>query len=150
MTQVSKLGIYGGTFDPIHNAHLILAREALEQLELDRLVFVPAAASPHKLEQTAAHPDVRLQMLRAAVEGEPRFEVDDVELRRPPPSFTIETVEELRRREPQADIFYLVGSDNLPRLATWHRFDDLQKLVRFVVLARDADRSTSATRPCAA
>lgn len=139
MTQVSKLGIYGGTFDPIHNAHLILAREALEQLQLDRVVFVPAAASPHKVEQTAAAPAVRLEMLRAAVEGETRFEVDDIELRRPPPSFTIATVEELRRREPHTEIFYLVGSDNLPRLHTWHRFDDLQKLVHFVVLARGAD-----------
>ena len=141
MTPVSKLGIYGGTFDPVHNAHLILAREALEQLELDRVVFVPAAASPHKVEQTAASPDVRLEMLRAAVEGEPRFDIDDAELRRPPPSFTVDTIEELLRRERQSDIFYLVGSDNLPRLQTWHRFDDLQKLVRFVVLARDAEPS---------
>ena len=139
MTQVSKLGIYGGTFDPIHNAHLILAREALEQLELDRLVFVPAAASPHKLAHAATAPAVRLEMLRAAVEGEPRFEVDDSELRRPPPSFTFETIEEFRRRQSQCDIFYLVGSDNLPRLHTWSRFAELQKLVRFVVLARGGE-----------
>ena len=133
---MSKLGIYGGTFDPIHNAHLILAREAVEQLQLDHLIFVPAAVSPHKLERPVTSATVRLEMLRAAVECEPRFEVDDVELRRPPPSFTVDTAEELRRREPEADIFYLVGSDNLPRLHTWHRFDDLQKLVRFIVLAR--------------
>ena len=136
MAQVSKLGIYGGTFDPIHNAHLILAREALEQLELDRLVFVPAAASPHKLAHGSTAPAVRLEMLRAAVEGEPRFEVDDLELRRPPPSFTVDTIEEFLRLEPRCEVFYLVGSDNLPRLDTWHRFADLQKLVRFVVLAR--------------
>ena len=139
MTVVSKLGIYGGTFDPIHNAHLILAREALEQLGLDRVVFVPAAASPHKLERAATSGVIRLEMLRAGVEGEPRFEVNDVELQRPPPSFTVDTIEEMRRHEPQSEIFYLVGSDNLPRLHTWHRFGDLQKLVQFVVLARGAE-----------
>lgn len=137
--QVSKLGIYGGTFDPIHHAHLILAREALEQLGLDRLIFVPAAASPHKLGHASASPAVRLEMLRAAVEGEPRFDVDDLELRRRPPSFTVDTIEEFRRREPRCEIFYLVGSDNLPRLRTWHRFADLQNLVRFVVLARGGE-----------
>ena len=139
MAQVSKLGIYGGTFDPIHNGHLILAREALEQLQLDRVVFIPAAASPHKREQTTAAPAARLEMLQAAVEGEPRFEVSDVELRRPPPSFTVDTIEELQRREPHSEIYYLIGSDNLPRLETWHRFEDLQKLVRFVVLTRGAE-----------
>lgn len=139
MTPVRKLGIYGGTFDPIHHAHLILAREAVEQFGLDRLLFIPAAASPHRLEHTSASPAVRLEMLRAAVEGEPRFEVDDIELQRPPPSFTVETIEEVQRRHPQTEIFLLVGSDNLPRLHTWHRFHDLQKLVQFVVLARGAE-----------
>ncbi len=138
MTHVRKLGIYGGTFDPIHNAHLILAREALEQLRLERVIFVPAAISPHKLDQQSAPPALRLEMLRSALEGECCFEVDDLELQRPPPSFTIDTVQELQRREPDAEVFYLVGSDNLPRLQTWHRFDELQKLVTFVILARDA------------
>ena len=133
-----KLGIYGGTFDPVHNAHLILAREALEQLELDRVVFVPAAASPHKVTNRSAPAALRLEMLRSAVGGEPGFDVDDLELRRPPPSFTIDTIEEARRRMPNAEIYYLVGSDNLPRLHTWHRFNELEKLVQFVVLARDA------------
>ena len=139
MTLVTKLGLYGGTFDPVHNAHLILAREALEQLELDRVVFVPAAVSPHKLDATTAPAAVRAEMLCAAVHGEPRFTVDDAELQRPPPSFTVDTVEEFRRRTADAELFYLVGSDNLPRLRTWHRFADLEKLVRFVILARDAN-----------
>lgn len=143
-----KLGIYGGTFDPIHNAHLILAREALEQLQLERVVFVPAAVSPHKIDQRAAPAPLRLEMLRSAIAGERAFVVDELELQRPPPSFTIDTVEQLRRDN--AEIFYLVGSDNLPRLHTWHRFDDLQKLVTFVILARDAklidDRYTTIRR----
>ena len=137
-----KIGIYGGTFDPIHSAHLILAREALEQLQLERVVFVPAAVSPHKLHHVAAPGTMRAQMLRAAVEGEARFEVDELELQRPPPSFTIDTVEEFRRRERHAEIFYLVGSDNLPKLHTWHRFADLRDLVQFVVLSRDTTSPT--------
>ena len=148
---MTKLGIYGGTFDPIHHAHLILAREALERLELDRVIFVPAAASPHKVGVRAAPAAVRAQMVRAAVEGEERFEVDEIELRRPPPSFTVETIQEFRRREPAAEIFYLLGSDNLPLLHTWQRFGELEKLVHFVILARDAEpinaRYTTIRRP---
>ena len=150
MTHVRKLGIYGGTFDPIHHAHLILAREALEQLGLERIVFVPAAVSPHKLDHLSAPAPLRLAMLKAAVAGDARFMVDEIELQRPPPSFTIDTVEELRRRERDAELFYLVGADILPRLHTWHRFADLAALVQFVVLARDVapldDRYTTIRR----
>ena len=138
LSRLIKLGIYGGTFDPIHHAHLILAREALEQLQLDRVVFVPARISPHKLAAAAAPAATRLEMLEAAVQGQPRFAIDPLELQRPAPSFTIDTIHELRTRHAPADIFYLIGADNLPRLHTWHRFNELEKLVRFVVLARDA------------
>ena len=133
---MNRIGIYGGTFDPIHNAHLILALEALETLELTQVIFVPAALSPHKLEHTPAPFAARVEMLGAAIAGEPRFGLDDCELHRPAPSFTIDTVEAFRRSKPGAEIFYLVGSDNLPLLHTWRRFDDLERLVRFVILNR--------------
>ncbi len=133
---MNRIGIYGGTFDPVHHAHLILAREAIEQLELDQVVFVPAAISPQKLDSSPAPPDVRLEMLSAAVGGEDRFMVDELELHRPPPSFTIDTVEEYARGKRAREMYYLVGSDNLPRLHTWRRFEDLQQLVTFVVLNR--------------
>lgn len=134
--MTKKIGLYGGTFDPIHCAHLILAREALEQLELERVIFIPAAQSPHKLAQVATDGAVRLEMLRAAVANEPRFAIDDLELRRPPPSYAMETVEELKRRDPRAEFFYLIGSDQLPKLQTWHRAEELRALVQFVVLER--------------
>ena len=133
---VRKIGVYGGTFDPVHHAHLILARDALEQLELGEIVFVPAATSPHKLDRRATAPEIRLEMLYAALAGEPRFRVDDRELRRPPPSFTIDTIEEMITSVPKIKIFYLLGSDNLARLPSWHRFDELQRLVEFVILNR--------------
>jgi nicotinate-nucleotide adenylyltransferase len=138
---LKRVAIFGGTFDPIHHGHLILAREAIESLRLDRLIFVPAAASPHKLEWKLSAADVRLEMLRAAIEDEPGFRLDDMELQRPPPSYSIDTVEVLRFREPTAELFYLIGEDNISRLTTWHRFDELAKMVQFVVLARSGIRT---------
>ena len=130
-----KIAIYGGTFDPIHHGHLILAREALETFGFENVIFVPAAVSPFK-ESPVASAKMRLSMLRAAIEGEPGFAVDDRELRRPAPSYTIDTVEEIQRRESNAEIYYLIGEDNVPALASWHRFDALKKAVHFIVLDR--------------
>ena len=132
---MKKIGIYGGTFDPIHHAHLILAREAREMLALEKIIFVPAAISPGK-DSPVASAEMRLSMLRAAIKGETGLVVDECELNRPPPSYTIDTIEEIRRREADSEIYYLIGEDNLSGLANWHRFDRLQKMVRFVVLDR--------------
>jgi nicotinate-nucleotide adenylyltransferase len=131
-----KMGLFGGTFDPVHHGHLILARDARERLGLERVVFLPSARSPHKGAGPLAAEAVRLAMLQAAVAGEPGLEVDDFELRRPPPSFAIDTVEEMQRRHPGAEWYYLIGADNVGALATWRRYDELRRLVRFVVLAR--------------
>lgn len=131
-----KLGFYGGTFDPIHNGHLILARDAIEQLGLERVLFIPAVQSPHKQARRPATPELRAQMARAAVADEPRFGVDETELSRPAPSFTIDTMLEMRARFPGAELFYLIGEDNVRELHTWRRIGELQKLVRFVVLNR--------------
>lgn len=131
-----KIGIYGGTFDPIHHGHLILAREACESFELEKMIFVPAALSPHKTECVPASPAIRLEMLRAAIEGEADFVADDCELLREPPSFSIDTVELVRAREAGAELLYFIGQDNVTGLPTWHRFDELQKMVQFVVLNR--------------
>ena len=133
---VQRIGIYGGTFDPIHHAHLILAREALEELSLEKVIFVPAAISHHKLHRSHTPAAIRLEMLQAAIAGEPHFACDELELQRPGPSFTIDTIEEFRRRDADVEIFYFIGSDNLPRLHTWHRLTDLQTQVTFVVLER--------------
>lgn len=131
----------GGSFDPVHHGHLILAREAMEMLGLEKVVFIPAAQSPHKLDRIPAPAEDRLEMLRAAVEGEPGFEVDDCELRREPPSFTIDTVREYKGRYPDVELIYLIGSDNVPELDTWKDIALLEQLVRFVVL----DRSGTST-----
>jgi nicotinate-nucleotide adenylyltransferase len=133
---LKKIAIYGGTFDPVHHAHLILAREAIETLRLDKVILVPAAISPLKKAAPVASGEVRLEMLRAAIKSEPEFEVDECELLRPPPSYTIDTVEEIRLRECDASIYCLIGEDNIGQLPRWHRFAELEKIVRFVVLDR--------------
>jgi nicotinate-nucleotide adenylyltransferase len=130
-----KIAIYGGTFDPVHHGHLILAREALENLGLDKVIFIPAAVSPFKTAPVASG-ETRLSMLRAAIEEETGFSEDDCELRRPPPSFTIDTVNEIRKREAGSEIYCLIGDDNVRELPKWHRFVELKKIVRFVVLDR--------------
>ena len=133
---LKKIAIYGGTFDPVHHAHLILAREAIETLDLDKVILVPAAISPLKKAAPVASGEVRLAMLRAATKGDPKFEVDECELLRPSPSYTIDTVVEIRRRECDASIYCLIGEDNVEQLPRWHRFAQLEKIVRFVVLDR--------------
>jgi len=139
---LKKIGIYGGTFDPVHHAHLILARDALETLGLDEVIFVPAAISPLKKTAPIASGELRLGMVRAAIKGEPKFAVDDCELRRPPPSYTIDTVEEIRQRNRNTTIYCLIGEDNVGGLTKWHRFTELEKNAQFVVLDRTGQRPT--------
>jgi nicotinate-nucleotide adenylyltransferase len=134
-----RTALYGGSFDPIHHGHLILAREALEQLRLDRVVFIPAAQSPFKLESKPAPPAIRLQMVRAAIADEPRFDCDDSEVHRSGPSFTVDTLEEWRARHPGEELFYFIGQDNVRDLSKWRRSVDLLKLAQFVVFERSAD-----------
>jgi nicotinate-nucleotide adenylyltransferase len=133
-----RTALYGGTFDPIHHGHLILAREAMEQLALDRVVFVPAALSPHKLEREPAAPDLRRQMVEAAIAGEPGFECDGSETEKAGPSFSVETVEAWRAKAPADELFYFIGQDNVRELPTWRRYEDLRRLAQFVVFERDA------------
>jgi nicotinate-nucleotide adenylyltransferase len=134
--KLKKIGIFGGTFDPIHHGHLILGRDALEQLRLDSVLFIPAALSPHKMESLPAASDVRVEMIRAAIKGEPHFCLDTLELERPAPSYAVDTIEALRIREPAAQFVYLIGEDNVARLSTWHRFPELSQMVQFAVLDR--------------
>lgn len=124
----------------MHHGHLILARDALELLALDQLIFVPASISPHKLDRgPSASGEARLAMLHAAIAGEPRFAADDCELRRAGPSYTVETVEALRAQFPSGtEFFYLIGEDNVAELRSWHRIDALKSLVNFVVFRRGA------------
>lgn len=135
-TKPRRLGLYGGSFDPIHSGHILLARDALEQLGLDEVRFLPARISPHKLDHPPSPALARLQLLASAIENEPGFTVDSREIDRPGPSYAIDTVREFRTEFPNDRLFFFVGTDNLPQLATWREFDSLSRAVQFVVLSR--------------
>jgi len=132
-----KIGLYGGSFDPIHLGHMILARDAREQLGLDAVVFLPARVSPHKLDRPPASPEVRSQMVAAAVANEPGLLVDDCEIHREGPSFAVDTVRLYQEKHPGAELFYLIGDDNLADLHTWKDIATLQGVAQIVVLTRD-------------
>ena len=129
-------GLIGGTFDPIHIAHLVMAEEALEQLRLSTVVFVPAARPPHKRGASLASFDDRIEMVRRALLGNARLSVSDVEGRRPDVSYTIDTVRMFRRERPGERLCLIVGSDSLAQLATWKSPDELLSECEFVVAPR--------------
>jgi nicotinate-nucleotide adenylyltransferase len=131
-----RLGLYGGSFDPIHHGHLILGRQAMEDLCLDRVIFIPAAESPFKPDQPGASAGDRLAMIRLAIQNEPRFAADPLELNREPPSYTIYTARAYRAQYPQAALFFLIGEDHVPALPKWNEFDQLDQLVNFAILSR--------------
>jgi nicotinate-nucleotide adenylyltransferase len=136
MIPSQKIGLFGGSFDPIHHGHLILARDAMESLGLHRVIFIPANVSPHKLQQPPAVARIRCEMVEAAIVGEPRFSMDACEAEREGPSYAVDTLRLMRRRFPQAEFFYFIGEDNVPALHTWREIDEFKKLASFVVLAR--------------
>ena len=131
-----KIGLFGGSFDPVHLGHLLVAQEAMEELGLDRLFFIPAAQSPFKPENHAAPAPARLQWLRLALAGQAAFEVDDQEVRRGGISYTIETLRDYTKRFPDAQRFYLIGADNAAKLNEWRDAGELAQLAEFVAIPR--------------
>ena len=134
-----KLGLFGGSFDPVHLGHLLVAQAAIEELKLDRLFFIPAAQSPFKPEFRPAPATVRLQWLRLALAGKMNCEIDEQEIRRGDISYTIETVRNYARRFPQAELFYLVGADHAAKLNEWREAAELAQRARFVVTPRPGE-----------
>ncbi|HRT05319.1 MAG TPA: nicotinate-nucleotide adenylyltransferase [Kiritimatiellia bacterium] len=130
------IGLLGGTFNPVHEGHLSIAREALRLFALDAVWFIPCAVPPHKPVHDLASNEDRLAMLRLAIAGEPRFAALDVEFNRPGKSYTLDTVRALQALHPADAFAFIVGADTLPELPTWHRPLELLSLVRIVSLAR--------------
>ena len=130
------IGLFGGSFDPIHLGHLLVAQAAREELPLSRLFFVPAAQSPFKPGVTLAPANERLRLLRLALAGQTDCEVDDQEIRRGGVSYTIDTVRDYARRFSGAELFYLIGADHVAQLPKWRDAAELARLVEFVVIPR--------------
>jgi nicotinate-nucleotide adenylyltransferase len=133
---VRSIGLLGGSFDPVHHGHLIAGRIAAEALELDELRFVPAREQPFKRGRHGAPAADRAAMLDLAVAGAPGFAVERVELDRPGPSYTVDTLRALRARDPGAELTLLLGADAAAELDAWHRAEELPGLARIVVFGR--------------
>lgn len=130
------IGLFGGSFDPVHHGHLIVGRVAAEQLGLDQLRFVPARQQPFKLGRHGATAEQRAAMLDLAVAGEAGLAVERAEVERPGPSYTVDTLRALRAREPGVELTLLVGADAAAELGAWRSASELPRLARIVVFAR--------------
>ena len=138
-----RLGILGGTFDPPHVGHLLVAEDAFAVLRLDRLVFVPASVQPLKQDRSTAAPAHRLAMVQAMVGSDPRFEVSTVELERGGLSFTVDTLRHFSATYPSAERFLLLGADVLPSFSKWREPADVVRLATPVVLQRAGSQPTA-------
>lgn len=131
-----RLGVFGGTFDPPHIGHLIVAADVAAALELDRVLFIPAGTHPLKRSEVQTPGRLRLEMVEAAIEGADRFVADDRELRRSGPSYTVDTLRELREERPGAELYLLIGSDILNELDRWHGVREIDRLAEIAVMSR--------------
>ena len=131
-----KLGILGGTFNPIHFGHLAAAEEVRVRLRLDRILFIPSFLPPHKLDEDVPSAIHRMEMVRLASQENAAFEISDIEIRRGGRSYTIDTIEDLHRANPDAELFFLTGLDSFLEIQTWNHWERLISLCRFVVLSR--------------
>jgi nicotinate-nucleotide adenylyltransferase len=131
-----RIGIFGGTFDPIHQGHLILAEQCREQGRLDQVWFVPAPWPPHKDKEIVTRYEQRVEMLALALAGNPAFCIDEIEKERPGPSYTADTLAELRRRHPHHEFFLLIGSDTLAEFHHWYEPLRLLQHAGLMVMAR--------------
>lgn len=139
-----RLGVLGGTFDPPHLGHLLIAQDACARIPLDRVLFVPAALPPHKIGVVATPPRLRLEMVQAAIADDARFVADDLELEREGPSYTVDTLRELTKRQPGAELFLLLGADQFRELGTWREPEAIAQLATLVLVPRGADDSGAA------
>ena len=133
---MERIGLFGGSFDPVHLGHLLVAQAAREELALERLFFIPAAQSPFKPDAQPAPAPERLRLLRLALSSKVWCEIDEQEISRGGVSYTIDTVRDYARRFPAKRICYLIGADHLPQLQQWRAAQELAQLMEFVVIPR--------------
>ena len=131
---MKKYGIFGGTFNPIHYGHLLICEYLKEELDLDKIIFIPTGNPPHKdLDVSAEH---RYDMVKLAIESNPGFEISDIETKRVKLSYTVDTVRELKKVYKEEKLFFLIGLDTLFQLKTWKKIEELSKEIEFVVALR--------------
>lgn len=141
-----RIGLLGGTFDPVHNGHLMAAQAALEAAKLEEVWFIPTQSPPHKA-QPSADSSLRVQMLEVAIHGNPAFRVEDIELQRVGTSYTIETVTTLQEQYPDVMFYWIVGSDMVKDLSNWRKIDELAERVSFIGLERPGQPADNSLLP---
>jgi len=142
-----KIGLYGGSFDPVHLGHLLVAQAAVEEIGLARLFFIPAAQSPFKPGMSPTPAAERLRLLRLALAGKDHYEIDEQEIRRGGISYSIDTVRDYARRFPEAELFYLIGADHVPSLPQWREAGELARLAEFVAIPRPGQMAAAFAPP---
>jgi len=145
--KMERIGLFGGSFDPVHLGHLLVAQAAREELKLDRIFFIPAAQSPFKPDAKPTPAIERLKMLRLALAGILWAEVDEQEIQRGGVSYTIDTVRHYANRFPGAKLFYLIGADHVAQLPKWREAGDLAKLSEFLIIPRPGEAQSPIPAP---
>ncbi|MDD3049540.1 MAG: nicotinate-nucleotide adenylyltransferase [Candidatus Cloacimonetes bacterium] len=131
-----RIGLLGGSFNPVHNGHLAIALEVLSRLELDRVWFVPAGIPPHKSSEELLPFTLRCKLIKDAIENFPHFELIEKDYRPGKKSYTFDLIEYLRSEFPEVEFNFIIGDDIVPQLMTWYRFSELLEIVKFVVVSR--------------
>ncbi|RPF47129.1 nicotinate-nucleotide adenylyltransferase [Thermodesulfitimonas autotrophica] len=131
-----RIGLMGGTFDPIHYGHLVAAEDARYELGLEKVVFIPAGQPPHKPKELVSEAAHRVAMVRLAIATNPCFELSTVEVERPGPSYTVDTVAAFRKQYPAGEFYFITGADAVAEILSWHRAEELLTLCRVVAVTR--------------
>ena len=132
-----KIALYGGSFDPIHNGHLIVAERIKDKLSLDQVIFLPAAQNPLKKHPVIASDQDRVNMIQLAIQDNPAFEISEIEIKRGGNSYTIDTVREFSKKlSVNTQLFWIAGSDILDEIHLWKEFEQLKKMIQFVIVER--------------
>ncbi|MCA1056218.1 nicotinate-nucleotide adenylyltransferase [Rossellomorea aquimaris] len=131
-----KVGLLGGTFNPPHIGHLVIAEQVLNQSGLDEIRFLPNHVPPHKEVDVSVTVDQRIRMLEGAIRGNPRFAIERIELEREGPSYTYDTIKALQERDPEVEYSFIIGGDMIEYLPKWSRIDELIDMVRFIGVNR--------------
>lgn len=143
-----RLAFFGGTFDPPHLGHLIVARDVAEALDLEAVFFLPARIPPHKQDETLSPAETRLEMLKVAIQDDEVLGVSDLELQRDPPSYSVDTLRDVKERIPTAELYFIIGTDQLAVFDTWKEPEEVARLAHLVVITRGGEAGGAESVTC--
>ncbi|MBE7028485.1 MAG: nicotinate-nucleotide adenylyltransferase [Ruminococcaceae bacterium] len=140
---MKRIGLFGGTFDPVHKGHVMVAEIAKKEMELDEVIFIPAGNPPHKEDKKIADGTHRLNMLLLATEDMPYFKVSDIEIRKKEKSYSVDLIKHFRKELKKTELFFIIGADSLYNLPTWYHYEELMQMTNFIVISRPETNKSS-------